>query len=581
MLLFKGKKLYIFLLVIIVIGGLGYRQYRKSNDPLAYEMAAVVRGDIKQTVEATGKIESTDDVSLRFDAPGTIAAILVKAGANVKAGAWLANIRLGELSAAAKQAQANLDQKLAGASEADRKYYAAAVSSAEAAWEQSKIDAEKAAQAAESALETAKNNLKLAAGGNNSQIVNQAYANALTTLQGTLAKLDDALSQADNILGIDNVLANDAFQDFLSTLDGSKLSAANATYFVARSARDQARGAIIPLSLLSEHVQIDAAFPLAEDSLVKMNTLLSSVSDVLKATQAIGTLTAASLDTKKTTIETSRTTITTQYNTVLTQKQALSDAKNSFSTYSIAYAKAQRDLEQAKANAITTVQIKEAAKVQAEATYDSKVNPPREVDVAALRAAFQLALAAQDKGIIRAPFDGAVTKINKKVGEAVSTADVILEMLSPHFEIQVDIPETDVAKLLTLGDKPVEFTVDALGDDKKFPGQINQIDKSSTEIQDVVYYRVRIAVASSTSEQLFKSGMTANVKIKTDSRQQALVAPLRAIRTRADGTKFVKVLSNGGEVDKSVKLGLRGDDSRVEVIEGLVEGEKVVVNVKR
>ena len=119
-----------------------------------------------------------------------------------------------------------------------------------------------------------------------------------------------------------------------------------------------------------------------------------------------------------------------------------------------------------------------------------------------------------------------------------------------------------------------------MGEDKKFPGRISQIDKASTEIQDVVYYRVRVAVASATSEQLFKSGMTANVKIKTDFRHNIVSVPIRAVRTKPDGTKFVKVLLNQAEADKPVKLGLRGDDSKVEVVDGIVEGEQIVVGVR-
>ncbi len=578
---FKRKIVYIPFIIVVLASGFWYRQYKKNHQPPVYETVRVERGDIIQTVEATGKIESTNNVSLRFEAPGTIASILIKEGDTVKAGALLGNIRLGELDAVVAQAKANLNQKLIGPSEQDKKYYAAAVLSAKASWEQAKVDANSMVKVAQAALETAKNNLKLAEGGDKSQIVNQAYANAVTTFQGTLVKLDDALTQADNILGIDNIFANDSFESYLSTLNASKLSVANGDYLIARQAGQKAREAILPLTLTSDHAKIDIAFVSTEDALVKMNTLLGSVSDVLKATQAIGTLTPSSLNDKKTIIETTRSTISGQYNTVLTQKQSLADAQNSFSTYSIAYTKALQDLEQAKANALTSTQIKEAAYNQAEATFESKVNPPREVDVAALRAALASAVAARDKGVIQAPFDGVITKINKKVGEAVSAADVILEMLSPHFEIKVDIPETDVAKLFVSTNKQVEFTVDALGDEKKFQGQITAIDKAATEIQDVVYYQVHVAVASSTLEQPFKAGMTANVKIKTDSRQNVLFIPLRIVRTRSNGTKYVKTLSNSTEQEVPVKLGLKGDDNKVEILEGLKEKDEVIVSVKK
>ena len=564
-----------------MIALLSVRYYRKTHQPPQYETVKVTRGDVVQTVEATGKIESVDDVALRFEAPGTIAAVLSKEGDTVKAGTWLASIRLGELDAAVAAAKANLDQKLIGPSDQDRTYYAAAVLSAKASWEQSKVDAESTVKSAQAALETAKNNLKLAEGGENSQIVNQAYANAVTTLQGTISKLDNALTQADNILGIDNIFANDSFEIYLSTLDASKLAVANGNYLIARTARQKARESIAVLTLNSDHAAIDGAFVPTEDALVKTNTLLGSVSDVLRASQAVGTLTASSLDDKKTSIANTRTDITTQYTSVLAQQQALLDAKNSFSSYSIAYAKAQQDLTQAQSSAVTSVQIKEAAYHQAEATFEGKFNPPREVDVAALRASLASAVAVRDKGVIRAPFAGVVTKIDKKVGEAVGTTDVVMHLLSPHYEIKVDVPETDVAKLVAGTATQADFTLDAFGDQQKFTGQVTSIEKKSTEIQDVVYYLVRIGVAVSDETRPFKAGMTANVRLHANEHTNVLFVPLRAVHTQPDGTKHVKVLSNGAEQDVAVKLGLKGDDSKVEILEGLKEGDEVIVSVKQ
>jgi len=63
----------------------------------------------------TGNINATEDLSLNFQVPGVIAYVGVKEGNKVYAGQWLANLTLTELDAAVAQAQAVLDQKLAGA----------------------------------------------------------------------------------------------------------------------------------------------------------------------------------------------------------------------------------------------------------------------------------------------------------------------------------------------------------------------------------------------------------------------------------------------------------------------------------
>lgn len=516
----KQKKILIPAAIILVVGGVWYRNYRQAHQPPSYETAAVLRGDLAQTVEATGKIESINGVSLRFDIPGTLTAVKVKEGENVRAGTVLANLRLGELNAAEAQAQANLDQKLAGATSEDRRYYEAAAESAQATWDQSVVGLDHATQ------------------------------DAVATLQATLPKLDDALTQADNILGIDNVISNDNFEKFLAASDGSKLVKANADYLAAKQARDATRAAILLLTLQSDRVVAEADLTITLNTLSQMNQVLRSVSDVLRATPPIDTLTPSVLDTKKTTIETTRTAITSQTTTLVNQRQSLSDAFN-------------------------TVKVKEAAYRQATATLDSKINPPREVDVASFRAVLAQAVANRDKALLVAPIAGLVTKVNKKVGESVGSTDVVVEMLSPHYEIKVDIPEIDVSKL-KLNNEAI-ITLDAFGEDTKLKGTITAIDPSSTEVQDVVYYTVTVSLAD--TDQPIKPGMTANVAITTGLRSGILFVPFRTVRTKEDGRKYVRILRNGAEEERLIMLGLRADQGRVEILSGVSDGEAIIVSV--
>src|SRR5574338_461786 len=95
----KAKKLYIILGVVAVGGLVVYGQIKKSNKAPEYETVKVERGDLVQTVEATGKVESQSDLSLRFEVPGVIERVNVVPGAQVKAGATLASLKLSELDA--------------------------------------------------------------------------------------------------------------------------------------------------------------------------------------------------------------------------------------------------------------------------------------------------------------------------------------------------------------------------------------------------------------------------------------------------------------------------------------------------
>jgi multidrug efflux pump subunit AcrA (membrane-fusion protein) len=97
-----------------------------------------------------------------------------------------------------------------------------------------------------------------------------------------------------------------------------------------------------------------------------------------------------------------------------------------------------------------------------------------------------------------------------------------------------------------------------------------------------VYYQVTIAVADDHPDKPIQAGMTANVRIITDVHENTLSIPQRAVRTRDNGEKYVRVLSDKKtEIEKPVVLGLRADGGKVEILDGLNENEAVILSVKQ
>lgn len=522
---FTWKKIVVGVLVVGVVAAIGVSRYRKAHAPVQYETAVVTKGTLKQTVDATGKVQSVNNLNLRFEVSGIIAAVNVREGQAIKKGVVIASLRIADLSASIAQAQANLNLKLAGATDQDKMYYKAALDSAQAS------------------LEQAENGTSL--------ITTQAYENLLAALQASIPKLDDALTQADNILGIDNVSANEGFRTVLSNLDSSKLGIATLRFPIARNDSLNVRVKAAALTPQSNFEEIDAAATLGLKALQSMNELLNGVSDVLRVTPPQGTLTQATLDAKKSTIESTRNTINAQYAALTGKKQDVASSK-------------------------TTLAQKQAAYDQALANYQSKIVAPREVDVASYRAALAQAVASRNKAIIVAPIDGVVNKLNGKIGETVSGADTIVQLLAPQYQVEVDIPETDVSKI-KLNDSVI-ITLDAFGDDVKFSGAVMDIEPGATEVQGVVYYKVTVSLND--SGKAVKPGMTANISVKTIEKENAVSIPLRTVRTREDGTKYVRVLDNNLEKEVVVKLGFKADEGKVEVLEGLQEGQQVIISVK-
>lgn len=582
---YKSKWVYVALVFCLVIGGVVYGQSKK-NKAVQYETVKVARGDLKQTVDATGNVESANELDLKFATGGRLAKINKPAGAEVKAGEVLAQLELGDLNAAVAQAsagvakaQADLNKILAGDTIEYKAGLEAALNQAKANLDQTKASSDNSVHVAESALETAKNNLKFAEGGENSQIVQDAYDDTVTLLKAIQNTLSSAMTEADNILGIDNSFANDDFEIILSSADINKKYQAESAYQIAKN--DRVAFLVKDASIISSHQEIDASVGLAEKAIVSAKTMLSLISEVLDNTRALGNLSQAELDTLKTNIKTAWTNTVTKYTSLISQKQAILTAKNSFTSYNIAYQKAQNDLTDTKAEASADIASYEAAVAKAQATFDDAKNPPRDVDVASYRASVSSALASlaqavanRSKAIIVAPVSGVVGKIAPKVGEYVTPQDEVIKLVSQMYQVKVDIPETDIIKM-SMGDV-AEIKLDAYGDDVKFSGKVVQIEPGQTVIQDVVYYRVTVSLEPDKTHQIF-NGMTANIVFSTEEKTGVLVLPQKAIKT--NGGKYVRVLENGELKEVSVKVGLRGDGGQVEILEGLKEGDEVVVSV--
>ncbi|MFQ5676657.1 MAG: efflux RND transporter periplasmic adaptor subunit, partial [bacterium] len=145
-----------------------------------------------------------------------------------------------------------------------------------------------------------------------------------------------------------------------------------------------------------------------------------------------------------------------------------------------------------------------------------------------------------------------------------------------RFEIEANVPEADVAKL-EIGDT-ARMTLDAYGDDIVFEARVSKIDPAETVIEGVATYKTTLQFVG--GESRAKPGMTANIDILTDSRENVIVIPQRAVITK-DGERFVRIETGEEEPEeRPVQIGLRGFDGNVEIIEGLEEGEKVITFIR-
>jgi HlyD family secretion protein len=169
-----------------------------------------------------------------------------------------------------------------------------------------------------------------------------------------------------------------------------------------------------------------------------------------------------------------------------------------------------------------------------------------------------------------APFDGVITAVSAKVGQTASGTALTIADLS-HLEIVVNMAETDVNQIKT--GQQVEVTLDAVAN-ATLQGAVSQIAPAGTATSGVVNYPVTIVLTNTTDA--VKTGMTANLNIITEQRQDVLSVPSRAIKT-VNKQKVVTVLFEGNQVQTPVQTGM-SNDTNTEITGGLKEGDVVVLN---
>lgn len=602
----KKIVLVIAIVSVVFLGGVLFWRSKKTGGP-ELTTATVKRTRLVQSVEETGSVAASVEVAYGVESSGRVVAIHKKIGDQVHQGDVIVQLdntteryRVAQTQAVLARAEATLNAQLAGPTPEARRESQAAVTRAEAVLEQTRVEeqqtnlrAQLSVEQAQKALETAENDLRLLTQGGASQLVVDAVEDLLLSLNAGMTTVGDALRTADAVLGVDNVSANDEFEIHLGARGGSELLRAQAVYKEVKQERSRVMQVLDRLQPTSAVADVRQAATRSSDVLQRTKQTLSYTSILLDQTSPGAGLTSAQLTQFKSNILTAQGTIDTALSSAVNALQALASAENAVATKRIAYEKVKMDLgtitrqaNQDRQAAIASVRVQEAALEQARAAHAKLIARPREVDIANVRADVSRERAVLNSAIedlnrrsLRAVTDGIVAKLDVKKGQTVTAQEKIITLISADRKVEVDVSEADIAKVV-VGDIAL-LTLDAFGDEVEFSGRVVSIEPAETEISGVIYYRTEVVFDAKEGYDV-KSGMTANVRIITDERDDVLVVAQRAILVAEDGIKKIRVLrdaATGSFDERVVTTGLRGDEGLVEVISGLSEGETVVTFV--
>lgn len=494
-----------------------YRVFLKEKKP-EFNLIEVVRGDIVQEIFESGQVGRGEKINLIFENAGKIEKIYAGVGDEVKAGQELAKldtsnlyIQLQDVQTGLELAQLNLNKLLAGAGP-----------------EEIKIT-ETQLENAEITLGIAKENLK------------NSYETAITVSDGSYPQIYNALDFVKEFVGEYINIYDEDGRTIMRARDEIERAEAEAKLYLGIAKNNLNNDKNIETALLIMKNSLETAF----DSLETIREIADKSAIYRERVSAAD---KASLDTLKTNINGALT-------NVIGVQQTISSMKSNVETAQTKLQEAESRLDLIKAEVrqvdidLSEAQIRQAqTRVQ---FYENQIQQSKLISPAA----------------------GKIIEIKKRIGELVqpTSQDVVIVVLPiAPYEIKVDIYEEDVIEI-SVGNS-VEITLVAFPD-KKIEGRVISISPAEKIVDGVVYYETTIGFEEML--KAIKPGMTADVIIQADLKENVLIISRDAIQEKDDKT-IVEVFKNGQIQERDIEIGLRGSNDMVEVLSGLEEGEKVI-----
>lgn len=169
---------------------------------------------------------------------------------------------------------------------------------------------------------------------------------------------------------------------------------------------------------------------------------------------------------------------------------------------------------------------------------------------------------------ILSPINGTIVLKSIEQGQTFTSADSLMAM-SDRLTVKTQVDETDIASIQLK--QKAAIVLDAYSD-QEIPGQVDKIAFEATTVNNVTTYIVD--VLPDLVPDYMRSGMTANVTFTVNSRENILIIPTDALRTK-DGHSTVLVKEDGDQVEKEIAVGVT-NGKQTEVVSGLLEGEIVL-----
>ena len=486
------------------------------------EIFTVERGDVIQTVSATGSIESNDFLNLNLSVAGTVIKSL-EAGDTFKKGDLLFEVDNEKKELQIQQAEASIKSAEISLANAQANYQAA-LDTNHINVQTAEISEKLAALSTQNTLTSIENaNESLA---NAEASYNLSVLNAQLNLDKAIAGVDTAQSSYD--LSVSNALT---------------------IYNNAKSSYDN-----LVASGTATQQELDAAYSQMSSALNSYNQALASTgvydADIQRQQAQISyqqALITSQIDNAANSVETSES---SYEQTLLNQANSYWQTLGSLENSEAQIKSAQRGISSAQ------IQL-ELAKISLELT---------KMDL--------------EDSAFYAPFDGVVITSNYNKGESAGAGNVV-SIISNDFVLKAAVDQSDIVKI-SEGNE-VEFTLDSYPDDI-FKGKIVKISEAPTVSGNLVSYEVSISLDELKDYKLFY-GTTASLDIVAAKSENILYVPIQAVYKEKD-RQYVDILTDMSATAENINQFIKKAEvttgasnySYIEILSGLNEGDVIITS---
>ncbi len=549
--------IYIASLIALVVVGGGYFAYTKltsTEGQTLYTLGTVEKKTIVASVSASGQVSASNQLDITADVTGDLTSVTVKPGQKVGQGAVIARIDAADAYRTLRDAESNLAN--------------------------AKLSLEKLKKPASGlTLTQAQNALASAEDSKTSatQNVAQAYSDASGDIVSVFLDTPDMVTSLESILvGKESGRSQwnmDFYVDAMSQYNSNALAYKTDAYqkfTKAKAAYQSAYANYQKLGANPTKAETDAM-------LAQTAPMLEALADAIKSTEAFIRL-------YKTTVEGQGASVSSSATNALTQ---LSDLNTKGAVHVSAIS---GDVSTIKSTAQSLLSAERAITEKQQSLEDVQ-NGPDELDVRTSELTVQQrqdavadAQATLADYTIRAPFAGTIATVAAKAGQRISSNGAVATIVTERKIAELSLNEVDATKV-QLADKAT-LTFDAV-EELTLTGEVVEIDTIGAVTQGVVSYSVKVSFDS--QDDRIKPGMTVNASIQTDVATDVLSVPSAAVKTQ-NGASYVLafdpvldttdgatgIASDREPVRIDVVVGIT-DDTNVEVISGLREGQQIVV----